>query len=295
VNPPHPETTNAEAGSQAGTAEAALGCLTVLVPTRNERANIAPLLERLRHVSRDLPLTVLFVDDSTDGTHEEIKELSAHMGCAIEVLHRPEELRTGGLAGAVRVGLNATQTELVCVMDADLQHPPEILPALVRQARRSNADVVVATRHGDGGEVAAFPTRRRVLSRASEMFARGLFPRRLRAVSDPMSGFFLMRRMAVDVDALRPCGFKILLEILLSSSELSIGEVGFRFGERYAGESKAGLREGCRYVRHLIALRVSRWNPAGKRRHSLAASVPVLSSDAGAPTPVLLADANASR
>jgi glycosyltransferase involved in cell wall biosynthesis len=256
--------------------------LTVLVPTRNERGNIATLLDRLGAVSRAEPFAVLFVDDSTDGTPEVIRALSARTPFPVGVLHRPENERSGGLGGAVRAGLSATESELVCVMDADLQHPPELLPALVAEARRSNADVVVASRHRDGGDIAGFPAARRALSRGSELMARVLFPRRLRAVSDPMSGFFLVRRMAIDVGAMRPCGFKILLEILLSGPRLSMSEIGFQFGERYAGESKATLREGGRYLRRLIVLRVRRWNRAGKRGSTVSTSMPIGAVDANA-------------
>jgi dolichol-phosphate mannosyltransferase len=259
-----------------------VGSLTVLVPTRNERGNIETLLDRLGAVSRAARFTVLFVDDSTDGTPDVIRQLSARAPFPVEVLHRPQNERSGGLGGAVRAGLSATRSELVCVMDADLQHPPELLPALVAEARRSNADVVVASRHRDGGDIAGFPAVRRALSRGSELMARVLFPRRLRGVSDPMSGFFLARRMAIDVTAMRPCGFKILLEILLSGPRLSMSEIGFHFGERYAGESKATLREGGRYLRRLIVLRMWRWNRAGKRGSTVSASVPIGAFDANA-------------
>ena len=254
--------------------------LTVLVPTRNERGNIEPLLDRLSAVSGELHLKVLFVDDSDDGTPEVITRLSAVAACPVAVLHRPGKERTGGLAGAVRAGLTVTSSELVCVMDADLQHPPELLTALVAEARRTNADVVVASRHGAGGDVTGFSTPRRALSRCSELMARALFPRRLRGVSDPMSGFFVVRRAAVDTAALRPNGFKILIEILLSGPRLSLSEVGFHFGDRHFGESKASLREGSRYLRRLIALRVRGWNPAGKRSRTVAARVPIRPSSA---------------
>jgi dolichol-phosphate mannosyltransferase len=257
------------------------GSLTVLVPTRNERDNIAPLLERLGEVSGAVRFAVLFVDDSADGTPEVVKRLSRRAPFPVDVLHRPENHRGGGLGGAVRAGIGATRSELVCVMDADLQHPPELLPALVTEARRTNADVVVASRHRDGGDVTGFPAARRALSRGSELMARALFPRRLRGVSDPLSGFFLVRRTAIDPAAMRPCGFKILLEILLSGPRLSMSEVGFHFGERYAGESKATAREGGRYLRRLIALRC-RWNRAGKRRTTVTTSMPIGAFDANA-------------
>jgi dolichol-phosphate mannosyltransferase len=262
--------------------EGAAGSLTVLVPTRNERGNIAALLERLGEASRAVRFTVLFVDDSTDGTAEVIGQLAARVACPVEVLHRPEKHRTGGLGGAVRAGLAATRSELVCVMDADLQHPPEVVPALVSEARRSNVDVVVASRHRDDADLAGFPAARRALSRGSEMMARALFPRRLRGVSDPMSGFFLVRRTAIDVAAMRPCGFKILLEILLSGPRLSMSEVGFHFGERHSGESKATLREGGRYLRRLIVLRIFRWNRAGKPPATVPSSMPIGAFDANA-------------
>jgi dolichol-phosphate mannosyltransferase len=143
-------------------------------------------------------------------------------------------------------------------MDADLQHPPELLPELIREARRSMVDVVIGSRYSTTGSVGKFAARRRCLSRGSALAAHVLFPRRLRGVSDPMSGFFLVRRSAVDVASLRPRGFKILLEILLRGGNLTTSEVPFHFGERQAGESKASLREGGRYVRQLIALRVGR-------------------------------------
>jgi glycosyltransferase involved in cell wall biosynthesis len=259
-----------------------IGSLTVLVPTRNESGNIAPLLERLGEVSRTMPLAVLFVDDSTDDTAQVIRRLATRSTFPVDVLHRPEGERTRGLGGAVWAGLKVTRSELVCVMDADLQHPPEYLFALVAEGQRSNVDVVVASRHRAGGDLAAFSARRRALSRAAALVASALFPFRLRGLSDPMSGFFLVRRVAIDVTSLRPNGFKILLEILLSGPRLSISEVGFRFGERHTGDSKATLREGGRYLRRLITLRICRWKPAGKRRITVATPMPIRSLDADA-------------
>ena len=163
----------------------------------------------------------------------------------------------------------------MCVMDADLQHPPELLATLIAEAQRSNADVAIASRHSAGGELGAFSLGRRALSRGSVLVARALFPRRLRGVSDPMSGFFVVRRTAIDVAGLSPCGFKILLEILLSGPRLSMTDVGFRFGDRHAGKSKATLREGGRYLRRLLVLRMCRWNPAGNRRRTVTESIAI--------------------
>jgi dolichol-phosphate mannosyltransferase len=132
--------------------------LTVVIPTRNERDKIAPLLRRLGAVRPELELTVLFIDDSSDGTQDVIHEEAARSSRIVSVIHRPEGERSGGLGGAVRLGLLAARSDLICVMDADLQHPPELLGALLDQQRSSNADVVVASRYCDRGEVGEAPS-----------------------------------------------------------------------------------------------------------------------------------------
>lgn len=253
--------------------------LTVLVPTRDERDNISPLLARLEKASREHRLEVVFVDDSTDDTPDVIRELAAHASTPVKLIHRPPDRREGGLGGAVLAGLKVARSEFVCVMDADLQHPPELLGALLDQAHSSHADLVLASRFCPGGDMGEFSVLRKALSRGSTLAARAMFPVRLRGVSDPMSGFFLFRRSAIDPQALRPRGFKILLEILLCGTRLNTSEVAFRFGERHAGESKASLLEGARYLRRLIELRASRigterFDAAPTRGHAITAAWP---------------------
>lgn len=230
--------------------------LTVVVPTRDEAANVAPLLGRLLTTCHELRMEILFVDDSSDATPRVINELAERSWRPVRLIHRPPDQRDGGLGGAVCAGLRMARSPWVCVMDADLQHPPEVVEALLVEAHTSNADIVVASRYCRDGDAGQFSPPRRALSRSSAWFARVLFPRRLRGISDPMSGFFLVRRAAVDVGVLRPRGFKILLEILLSGAQLATSEVGYRFGMRHAGESKASLLEGARFVRRVIELRV---------------------------------------
>ena len=238
--------------------------VTVVVPTRNERDNVAPLLRRLEKIRPDLRLEVLFIDDSSDDTPCVIGVQARRSSLTVSLIHRPEGERLGGLGGAVRSGLLAARSDLVCVMDADLQHPPQFLGALIDEACRSRADVVVASRYCDRGDIGEFSALRRAVSRGSTMLAKALFPRRLRSVSDPMSGFFLVRRSAIDARALQPKGFKILLEILLSTGGLVSSEVPFRFGERLSGDSNASWREGATYLRRLLELRI------GKRSRRIA-------------------------
>lgn len=225
---------------------------TVIVPTRNEAFNVTPLLDRLLPLH---PQQVLFVDDSSDDTPQVI---AAYGDERVSCLHRPPHERTGGLGGAVTTGMRAAHGAWYVVMDGDLQHPPEVVPQLLAAGARTGADVVVASRHVTGGSTGGLDgLYRQLASRAGTQVARVLFPRRLRACTDPMSGFFAVRASAVDVDRLRPDGFKILLEVLLSASRpLTVAEVGFTFADRHAGESKAALREGLLLGRRLLALRL---------------------------------------
>jgi glycosyltransferase involved in cell wall biosynthesis len=146
--------------------------------------------------------------------------------------------------------------EWVCVMDADLQHPPEAIEDMLAQAEGTAAQVVVASRFCAGGGVGPFRAARKAMSRVSSRTALTLFPG-LRHVTDPMSGFFMVKRDALDLDRLHPHGFKILLEILVRNPALRRAEVGYKFAPRFAGDSKASLKEGVVYLRHLARLRLA--------------------------------------
>lgn len=226
--------------------------LALVIPTRNEQESIEPLLAELAALPARAA-ELIFVDDSDDETPDRIAA-GARRDVRIRLIHRPPGRRAGGLGGAVTAGITAAASAWVCVMDADLQHPPSTIARLVEAAERDDLDLVVATRFGPGGANALRGVRR-LVSHGSARLAHTLFPRRLKAISDPMSGFFVVRRSAIDVDALRPTGFKILLEILIRSRLARTGEVTYIFGERRAGESKASLREGGRFLLHLLRLR----------------------------------------
>lgn len=235
--------------------------LSILVPTRNEAGNIQELLHRTSAALDGITAEILFVDDSDDDTPTAIEALTTTGGaghCRVALIARRGEQRWGGLAGAVVDGLRVTRSRWACVMDADLQHPPEIIPALVAEAGAEGVDLVIASRYCDQGQAAGLNVGRTVISRGSTIAARMLFPRRLRGVSDPMSGFFLIRRDAINLSRLQPRGFKILLELLLHDGRLRTAEVGFSFASRYAGESKGSLAEGLTYLRRLCELRVGR-------------------------------------
>jgi dolichol-phosphate mannosyltransferase len=232
--------------------------LSVLVPTRNEVGNIEELLRRVAAAVADIPTEIVFIDDSDDLTPEVIRAVARRGSggpCQVSLLHRRDAQRAGGLAGAVVDGLRAARAPWACVLDADLQHPPEVIPILLARAEREGVDLVVASRHCDQGGADGLGPTRSLISAASSSAARALFPQRLRGVTDPMSEFFLVRPGAVDLEALRPRGFKILLELLVRCDSLRHAEVGFTFADRHAEQSKGSLREGLNYLRLLGELR----------------------------------------
>ncbi len=233
------------------------GAVTLVVPTFNESANVRELLRRIADsVSPVLPCEVVFVDDSTDDTPEVIGKAAPDCPFPVVVLHRDEP--TGGLGGAVVEGIRAATSPWVVVLDGDLQHPPHLVPELVAAGERTGAPLVVASRYAPGGSRAGLAGGRRVaVSRAATWLTKALFPRTLSGVSDPMSGFFAVRRSAVPTEVLKPLGYKILLELAVRARPRAVTEVPFAFQERYAGESKSTAREGLRFLRHLLGLRTA--------------------------------------
>jgi dolichol-phosphate mannosyltransferase len=249
--------------SSATGGAAAPPLLSIVVPTKNERDNVGRLVERLEAVFPTVAMEIIFVDASTDATPKAIEKLAQRCRHDVVLLRQTSDRRRGGLGGAVVQGLRAARAPWVCVMDADLQHPPELIAGLLEEAESHDLDLVVASRYCDGGSAGGLGWARAMASRSTTGVARLLFPRRLRHVTDPMSGFFLVRRDAIQLDTLRPRGFKILLELLIRHPALRCAEVSFTFGERRAGRSKATIREGLRYLSLLARLRFARFGAVG--------------------------------
>ena len=144
---------------------------------------------RLEAALPTVPLEIIFVDDGSDGTAELVEDMAAESGRDIVLLRQEHDRRIGGLGGAVVQGLRAARAPWVCVMDADLQHLFELVAALLEQAESRDLDVVVASRYCAEGDAGSFGWTRAMASRSTTTAARLLFPRRLRNVTDPMSGF----------------------------------------------------------------------------------------------------------
>ncbi|MBD8023198.1 glycosyltransferase [Microbacterium gallinarum] len=227
--------------------------LSIIVPTFNEAPNVAELIRRVTAAVEGIDAEVIFVDDSTDHTPDVIREVAASADLPVRLVHRSS--RAGGLGGAVVEGFALAESDTCLVIDGDLQHPPEQIPVLFERFERGDADVVIASRYAGGGTATGLADRTRVLvSKAATALTRAMFPIRLRDVSDPMTGFFLVDRRAIEASTLRPRGFKILLEIL-ARKNLRVAEVPFAFADRHAGESKASVRQGLHFMTQLTALR----------------------------------------
>ncbi|MFD5635808.1 glycosyltransferase [Streptomyces sp. NPDC127077] len=250
-----PQTLGDPAARAAGIPEP--GAVTIVVPTFNESANIRQLLRQITaSVPARLPCEVVFVDDSTDDTPEVIAEAARDCPFPVSVLHREEP--EGGLGGAVVEGLKAATSQWIVVMDGDCQHPPSLIPELIASGERAHAGLVVASRYIKGGSREGLAGGYRIaVSRGATWLTKALFPRRLRGISDPMSGFFAIRRSAVTAEVLRPLGYKILLELAVRSRPRQVTEVPFVFQDRFAGESKSSAAEGLRFLRHLVGLRTA--------------------------------------
>ena len=214
--------------------------LSIIVPTFNEAPNMAELVGRIEHAVQGIDAEIIVVDDSTDDTPEVVRALAGTTSVPLRIIHRDE--RTGGLGGAVVEGFAAARSDACLVMDADLQHPPEDIPALWERFSAGDADVVFADKT------------RVLVSKVSTAVTKSMFPVRLRDVSDPMTGFFVLDRRAIEAGTLRPRGFKILLEIL-ARKPLRVAEVPFTFADRHAGDSKASVRQGIHFLSQLTALR----------------------------------------
>jgi dolichol-phosphate mannosyltransferase len=230
--------------------------LSIVLPTYNESKNIGEMIRQLTQlleVSFDQGYEIIVVDDNSPDRTWELAQNLASEHPRVRVVRRENER---GLSTAVIRGWQVARGEVLGVIDADLQHPPEVLLGLI-QAMIRGADIAIASRHIDGGGVSDWSLARRFISRAAQMIGLVILPGVVSKVSDPMSGCFLIRRSAIEGVALHPIGYKILIEVLGRGRCRWISEVPYVFRERVEGESKATHKIYLEYIRHLIRLRLS--------------------------------------
>jgi len=240
------------AKGQAKAGDALVCELTVIVPTFNERANVATLMERLHATLEGVAWRVIFVDDnSPDGTAEAVKAI-AGADPRVQCLRR---IGRRGLAGAVVEGMLASASPYVAVIDGDLQHDETLLPAMLKVLRGDEAQLVIASRYtaAADAEVEGLAPVRQLGSQFANWLGRLVLRQH---VSDPVSGFFMIRRELVDPVAAKLAGegFKILFDLIASQpGPLKIVELPYTFRERVAGASKLDQRVVVDYLGLLIS------------------------------------------
>jgi len=227
--------------------------LSLVLPTLNEAGNIERMVLLADSVVRRLQISyelVVVDDDSPDGTWERALRMSPEVP-SLRVMRRTGER---GLATAVIRGWQAARGEVLGVIDADLQHPPEVLPSLWKEIQ-SGADLAVASRWVPGGGVSDWSLRRRMISWTAQALGRILLPKVVTRLADPLSGFFLIRRHILAEVTMDPRGYKILIEVMARCGPARIAEVAYTFRERQEEKSKATWNVYVEYIKQLSILR----------------------------------------
>lgn len=246
------------ARDEHGEAESTSPDLTIVVPTFNEAENIPLLVERLEAVLHRHNWEVVFVDDdSPDGTPDVVRAISRHSP-HVRLIHR---IGRRGLSGACVEGILSSSAPIFAVMDADLQHDDAKLDKMVSRLVEDDLDVVVGSRYLDGGDTGGLTSARLKVSRLGTWLAQRLLKADL---TDPMSGYFVMRRSAFDrsVRRLSLQGFKILLDIFASADRpLRHAEIPCEFRPRQHGESKLDTMAAWEFGLLLLDKMIGRWVP----------------------------------
>jgi len=236
--------------------DSAQPALSVVVPTLNESENIADFLAAVRQtLDQALPgqYEVIVVDDDSADRTWEIAARLCESFPELRVVRRRNE---GGLARAVVRGWQVARGQILGTINADFQHPPDVLARLWE--RHEGADLVVATRHGDGGGLGDWGMARRISSWGAAQIGRWLLPEVYARVSDPLSGCYLVRREAVAGVLLKPLGYKSLMELLVRGNVGEIHECGYEMRKRVRGQSKVHVLHPLQYIRHVLRLRAAR-------------------------------------
>ena len=229
--------------------------VSLVLPTYNEGKNIAAVIEQLMPVLdsvENLEYEVIVVDDDSPDRTWEIALGLTEKYPQLRVVRRQGER---GLSTAVIRGWQIARGKILAVMDADLQHPPEVAAKLCREMLRG-ADMGIASRHVEGGGVSDWALGRRIISRGAQLIGFCLLPEVIGRISDPMSGFFMIRRTSIEDRELSPLGYKILIEVLGRGKVKWIAEVPYTFRERVEGASKLTNKIYFEYFQHLLRLRL---------------------------------------
>ena len=229
---------------------------SIVIPTYNEAENIVLLLDKIRqNTPKDTLLDVVIVDDnSSDGTGRIVDSYMNRFGSKyqnnvppqlnLRVVHRTKKR---GLIPSILDGVKHCQGDIIVVMDADLSHPPELIPRIVDEFRSNPNSIVIASRYISGGSISGWPFGRKIISWGAVTLAR--YGLRIRNIRDPMSGYFAVPRKILDDISFGTRGYKILLEILVKGqTNFKRKEIPYIFEERKLGKSKLGIKVIIQYL-----------------------------------------------
>ncbi len=229
--------------------------ISIIAPTFNEAGNIARLVEGIdkafTNACKPLPEIIIVDDNSPDGTAATAEHVAEHRNTPMQVICRTTER---GLATAVIKGWEIAKADIVAVIDADLQHPPELMVKLL-DAINAGADLAVATRYTEGGGTGDWNLPRKIISRTATWLAHVAIPSIRNVIHDPMSGCFALRKPLLNGVELNPTGYKILLEVAARCPVKKVVEVPYTFALRTEGQSKFGSKQMWEYLVHLWRLK----------------------------------------
>ncbi|MEK6981917.1 MAG: polyprenol monophosphomannose synthase [Candidatus Micrarchaeota archaeon] len=220
--------------------------ISIVIPTYNEKDNLPILVKRIDTALKNNYQIVIVDDNSPDGTAKVALDLSKNYN--LTLVKREGKL---GLASAVIAGIEKAETENIIVMDADLSHPPEKLPEFVKALETS--DLVIGSRNIEGGKVETWPIHRKIVSAGATLMANMLIGTN---ISDPMSGFFAIKKSILQNTKIKVKGYKILMNILAKNPKIKIKEIPYVFQDRLYGQTKLDQKEMMNYVLDLIKLKL---------------------------------------
>ena len=227
--------------------------ISIIIPTYNERENIGKIVKNILDVCRKLNIEIIIVDDnSPDGTGKIADKLSKKYPKKVFVIHRKAK---SNLSPAVIDGFKVAKGSYIGVMDADLSHPPELIPKFIQYLDKG-FDMLIGSRHIKGGGIEDWTVPRRIVSFFATMLCRPLAD-----IKDPMSGYFFIKRSVINNAKLVPRGYKIGLEIAVKGNVTRIKEIPFFFKNRVHGKSKLYFKVYMAFLRQLLDLY---WYKLGK-------------------------------
>ena len=228
--------------------------VSIIIPTYNESENILKILRSIGEIiPKNIPTQTIVVDDnSPDGTgklvEDYLKTVKKMADNTIEIIHRKTK---DGLGSAILKGIQQAKGDTIVVMDCDFSHPPQIIPKLLESIKKYQYDIAVASRYIKGGEIQGWSLKRKLMSRFATLIAKkGLGIN----TNDPMSGFFAFKRNIINGLNIDAIGYKILLEILVKTKNVTIKEIPYTFQDREFGSSKLGLKTIFEYYKSVWKL-----------------------------------------